>query len=172
MGLDISAYERATLLRNHGEECDDCCDSDAVVHLMAWAYEGHEQSLLGLIHGGFYEVSPWPQITFRAGSYSSYNDWRDNLARRALGVSVETVWANLAAYRDKPFFELLHFSDCEGTIGPKAAANLDSDFAALRGRVKSHALPDAEQEAWFMSRYDAFGAAFEAAARGGLVLLH
>lgn len=34
--------------------------------------------------------------------------------------------------KDAPFFELIHFSDCEGVIGPKTSLKLYNDFKKHR----------------------------------------
>src|SRR6185503_149712 len=65
---------------------------------------------------------------FRAGSYSGYNHWRTKLCRFAFGLEPQDIWTNPERYAGKPFFELIHFSDAEGAIGPETAAKLARDF--------------------------------------------
>ncbi len=162
MGLDVIAFEHATPVRGHLDQTD--CDE----HYVADA-DGFPQSFRGLEDGRCYEFSG-RDFGFRAGSYSGYNEWRDRLAERALGVSAETVWADERSYATRPFFELVNFADNEGSIGPEAAADLAADFRDLRADVASRPLDDPDQETSFMAKYDNFAHAFELVARGnGLV---
>jgi hypothetical protein len=110
-------------------------------------------------------------IAFRAGSYSGYNKWREALALRALGLPAFTVWNDPSRFVELPFFELINFSDGQGTIGPDAASDLATDFSAQRARIAAQPLADPEEEAWFMHVYDQFQEAFELAASGGGLVL-
>jgi len=126
----------------------------------------------GLQPGRCYEVSG-AELEFYAGNYRHYHEWRDALARRALGRPAASGHDLFALSPEMPFYELIFFSDCEGTIGPDAAADLAEDFRAMRAKVLSQPLADPEAEAWFVERYDQWAAAFELASRGrGLVLFH
>ena len=163
MGLDVIAFEHATPVRGHLDqtECDEHYVADA---------DGFPQSFRGLEDGRCYEFSG-REFSFRAGSYSGYNEWRDALAQRALGVSAVVVWAAVDSYATRPFFELVNFADNQGSIGPLAAADLAADFRGLRAKVTSQPLDDPDEEAWFRARYDSFAHAFDLAARGnGLVV--
>ncbi len=165
MGLDIVAFEHATLVSS--------CDPNSAEHedhIVAWTDEGMARSLRGLQPGRCYAGSG-QQVAFRAGSYTTYNEWRRELAKRALGAPLSAVWANPSRFIGRPFFEILNFSDCEGTIGPIAAAELAADFASLRETVAAKPLPDPEDEDWFMNRYDAFRTSFRLAAHGGGLVL-
>ena len=91
----------------------------------------------------------------RAGSYSGYSAWRDDL-RRQFNPDTEP---------DKPFYELIWFADNEGTIGPEAAADLLADFLA-------HADAYTPAMEYFRENYRDWTRAFELAADGGLVDFH
>ena len=88
---------------------------------------------------------------FRAGSYSGYGAWRAALASVAEGA----------------FWELINFSDCEGTIGPVVSAKLAKDFETHRDRIQ-----DEVRDEYFMHLYDAWMKAFQTAADGGCVTFH
>lgn len=135
-------------------------------HTQAFAYAGFEQSLDGLTAGDCYEVTdPKRMGDF---SYSGYGRWRADLCRTILGVEPEAIWGDVDAYRDRPFFELIHFADNEGTIGPAAAGRLAEDFAAHRAQyVAAHDTTDAFER--HVERYDDMAAGFAHAAAGGLV---
>ena len=67
------------------------------------------------------------EMSFRAGSYSGYNQWRNELAVFAGYDSAEFVWEMEHPW-GKPFVELINFSDCEGIIGPDLCQKLAKDF--------------------------------------------
>jgi hypothetical protein len=165
MGLDIVAFEHANPVI--------ACDQDQEEHdnhIVAWVDKNMERSLRGLEIGRCYDVAG-DDIGFRAGSYSGYNEWREALAQRALGLSAFAVWEDPPRFVEQPFFELINFSDCQGTIGPDAASDLAGDFGALRARIAAQPLPDPDEEAWFMDVYGQFQEAFELAASGGGLVL-
>jgi hypothetical protein len=94
---------------------------------------GHACGLLrGLLWERCYECRG-EYFYFRAGSYSQHADFRQELARAALNVDADDIYADPGPFRDKPFFELIFFADTQGCIGPLAAADLAADFA--QGRV-------------------------------------
>lgn len=172
MGLDVTAYEKIVPIGRHTE--DWCADED---HHTVLAYKGFEQSTRGLILdaergnlrvGGCVTTSG-REFDFRAGSYSGYGAWRQALARAAYGVSAGEVWADPDAYRDLPFFELIHFADNEGTIGPDAAGDLAADFAENRDTVRAKL---AVADDCYAEKYDYWQRAFELAAGAGMVSLH
>ena len=80
----------------------------------------------------------------------------------APGHKPEDVWEG--RLHPEAFEELIHFSDCEGTIGPKTSAKLAKDFADWRDRAEKHT-----PEEYFFAKYCDFQKAFEIAARGGAV---
>lgn len=103
---------------------------------------------------------------FRAGSYSGYNVWRRWLGS-LVDVEVGDDWWNDPDVK-APFFELLHFSDCEGTIGPVASAKLAEDFD--RYREKARASDSSALQ--FFELYEEWAEAFHVAADGGWVDFH
>ncbi len=114
-------------------------------------------------------------FSFRAGSYGGYNKWRNELAKLA-GYpqrplvdrrGVRELHAQGAWETDSgPFWELINFSDCEGSIGPKTSAKLAKDFAEHQTKAEAH--PDE----WFRELYAEWRKAFEMAADGGVVTFH
>jgi len=111
------------------------------------------------------------EFDFRAGSYSGYNRWRDQLSRFAHGVSPETVWGN-ADYVGKPFYELIEFSDCEGFIGPVVATKLSRDFQEHTSEaIKWSRQYGAEADYW-LQKYHDWMKAFRLASDNGVVRFH
>lgn len=158
MGLDVTAYETAALLDPH-ETADSCYDD----HLQAFVIDpSFDRSLGGLIADRCYNVSG--RTATVSNSYGGHGAFRDRLARTFLGVSAPTVWYAADQYADRPFFELIHFADNEGTIGPAAASDLLADFEAGRDRWRSTI-----DHEWLRGKYDEWTEVFRCAASGGLV---
>ena len=122
-------------------------------------------------------------LSFRAGSYSGYNEWRSTLCLLVLGVPASAVFADPGNYEGRPFYELINFSDCEGVIGPKTCAKLARDFAAHRALalVGNRRVPPLSADAdvqrfphdmWSIAKWDAWQRAFELGADGGAVQFH
>lgn len=114
------------------------------------------------------------ELGFQAGSYSGYNRWRENLCLFAHGVDPETIWFAEDVWEGKPFFELILFSDAQGTIGPETSAKLAKDFAFYELHCLSRAqeIPDEGEREWFIEKYEDWRAAFELAAQDGFVIFH
>jgi hypothetical protein len=116
------------------------------------------------------------EFWFRAGSYSSYNYWRRMLSFIVLGIAPENIWNNSSQFLDKPFVELIHFSDCEGVIGSKVSAKLAKDFEDHRDLFKAYfeKLEKDEMHEWCVVQYDNWMKAFQLAAStaDGVVMFH
>ena len=123
------------------------------------------------------------QGSFRAGSYSGYSSWRRTLAKM-IGWEIEDLWQHVETLVqrnenlndvlnendrfsvDIPFVELLHFSDCEGFIGPKTSAKLHSDFLEWDENAKNFD----SQNSYFYETYQEWTEAFKVASDGGCVI--
>jgi hypothetical protein len=113
--------------------------------------------------------------SFRAGSYSGYNWWREQLCRFALECEPGELWSDPEAYAGKPFVEMINFSDCEGAIGPRTSAKLAGDFrdheARVAGWAETH-IDTEENRAYFVELYGEWKRGFELAAQDGFLLFH
>jgi hypothetical protein len=174
MGLDISYHKLGKLLLSEEDfkalpaaERDAWYDRETAVHV--FPDEDFPQHADGLAPG-WYEAPSWQDReahpTFRAGSYGGYNAWRNNLCRLARGMDARQFWDLSPAEQSGPFAELIHFSDCEGIIGPRTAAKLAADFDAWAERAEK-ALDE-----WDRRIYQNFRQAFHTAAAGGVVRFH
>lgn len=118
---------------------------------------------------------------FCAGAYSRYNRWRNQLARLALypektekgtdtylpartGHDVGAWMADSG-----PFWELINFTDCGGTIGPVVCQKLLKDFDDFALRAAHFDWPEPGQAETFHKFHQAFR---EAAAANGAVIFH
>jgi len=162
MGLDITALRRVEL-----SPAGDDADPDAMYeqgYEFAYVGSGDFADRADGLVTGYYKGTE--RLDFRAGSYHGYNDWRAWLCRTMLEVEPVEVWGNPDAFDDKPFFELIHFADNEGIIGPETSKRLAQAFDV--GDAKARATGDTD----YYGLYRRFQQAFELAADGGLVEFH
>ena len=173
MGLDISYISKIKETRDEEPS-------------FSTNYNGTFQYQLGSLKKfTCYDLTPESENGgFCAGSYSGYNQWRNQLAVVAGYESAEKVWedCNLPASfnirlfklkeidgqeieRMKPFYELINFSDCEGLIGPEICKKLYQDFVDFEDKAK-------EQDEYFYERYTNWKEAFRVASDNGLVAFH
>jgi hypothetical protein len=176
MGLDISAYKRLQLLDvkiNEDEEPLDPATGDVLEdYTRIYIEEVFADRAEDLLNGGFYAYAD--RMDFRAGSYSGYGEWRNTLARIAGYLPVPDNHRGKSEMRHDaaawnatggPFWELINFSDSEGSIGAKVSARLLEDFRQY--------LPQAKIEGdGFLEKYNEWMRAFELAADSGAVRFH
>ena len=162
MGLDIRCYTGLTKtdwkLNDRGDVLDE--KGNKVTKTTFSRYGGGE------FESRCYDLEPdvvyttnQPDFGFRAGSYSYYNQWRNQLAEVAGFSSAKDAWEANGG----PFWELINFSDCDGVIGPTISAKLNMDFILFRDK----ALKMGDE---FMQNYDDFQTAFAMASRAGAVV--
>ena len=168
MGLDITAYGLCVLVtpaHEYDEDERDCYSRGHVAPYRNPDFPGHLDTLDPVCHTAAREVQ------FRAGSYSGYNWWRAALCRFAFNVKPEVVWHDFPTYSGKPFAELIHFSDCEGSIGPRTSAKLANDFAEWEAAAVEYARTISDGDSWLL-KYRQWREAFELAAAGGFLDFH
>lgn len=166
MGLDIKAVGRLVPVDPPHEYDDDSCyERGHVAPDRNPDFPGQLDGIEPICH---LPANPATFVSFRAGSYSGYNWWRATLCRFALNVEPEVVWNGPGHYAGKPFVELIHFSDCEGSIGPTVSAKLARDFACFEDNAHAYAAAMTDGEGWFR-KYREWREAFELAAQGGFV---
>ena len=136
MGLDISAVsglKKVEVPQGIEPWSDEYYDWEEAQELNIWYFKPSDwftEQAQGLEEGA-YDASDGDYHSFRAGSYSGYGMWRDELAHAAgYFGGVDQVWKGVDSegYVGKPFEELLNFSDAEGWIGPIASEKLYRDF--------------------------------------------
>lgn len=183
MGLDISAYKKATFVRARGAREDGDEQWPAVTYLYANPdFPGRADGM----KDGLYDVGGHTkygreedrdkdhQLHFRAGSYSGYGEWRRKLCWFAHEVEPSRIWKGEPRFwAGKPFVELINFADDEGLIGPQTSAKLARDFQTHGEAIKEKARRVLGPEAdWFCGLYDTWQKAFELAAGEGCVHFH
>jgi len=155
MGLTVTAYAGLTPVPDwmHPEDLRKLAPS------MFLFLPGNHEPLNGMADpletGDYYGAKA--DFTFNAGSYDAYNRWRKDLY--ALASDQREDWSG-------PFYELINFSDCEGTIGTTACVKLRKDFDRLYSTA-ARVLPKKG-----IALYRQFWRAFELASDGGAVVFH
>lgn len=150
MGLDVFSYSGLELV----DADRDASDDGGKVKFYIEDFFAERAN--DIVHEGVYRYET--TYHFRAGSYKGYNRWRNQLAIMAGFASDDDAFQ---AYGG-PFWELIHFSDCQGVIGTEVAKKLANDFAQYEEQAK--VIDD-----YFYDRYADFKRAFELAANNGAV---
>lgn len=181
MGLDISAYSNIKVERVMPEYDERYEDSEhwRIEYInthFPHAIEGTDWD-----RGGYLlwtETPETEQIHFRAGSYSGYNFFRATLAEFSFGLEPTTVgsskhkemWNHIDTWRGEPFWEMINFSDAEGTIGPKTCEKLFTDFDVHRQRFVDKVKE--EDFNYYVDLYDDWTKAFRLGSQNGIVSFH
>lgn len=174
MGLDITAYKQIEIVENPKLDSDGYPEDDNFMRL--WANPDFPGRELPLIHKAIYTQGS-DSYGFRAGSYSGYNVWRNELAKLAGYTPIEARRHDFGALELRhdsaaseqgsgPFFELIHFSDCEGIIGPLVSEKLFKDFCEFEEKAKNHESAFKER---FYDLYKEWKTAFEYGSDNGVV---
>ena len=187
MGLDISYYSDLKVV---GPKTGEDVDYDYDVQV--WNEESFEYQLGSLKRDHIYDVTTISKYgSFRAGSYGGYNQWRNELSKMAGYRDANEVWNDktfdsfkscnprkdkldsingIGVKRVKPFYELINFSDTEGTIGPEVSRKLYEDFIKFDKQAKEYA--NENDYDWFYNLYQEWTNAFKIASQNGAVLFH
>lgn len=159
MGLDIFAIEKAVRVDEYDGDIEKLSEESNVVRVkQVGDFKAHDH-----ITSGIYR---WDgrSMDFRAGSYSTYNGFRSDLCIMAHGVFPQVLWKNPELYEGGEFYELIHFSDCEGAIGPTTAQKLLNDFKKYR----DHYCEDSN--AWDCEVYDYWIESLKIASNDGMLI--
>lgn len=168
MGLDIRVFKNAKFVSDNDGDRED----------LAYVYtlEGHEARIRDMKRG-YYEAEE--VMSFRAGSYSGYNHWRNLLALAIHDMPAEEIWEQASGLEKvaaegmgmPPFFELINFADNEGCIGPSVSKKLYKDFceheAKFTAYIKNKVEPDIVD--WDLGKYQEWKEAFRLASENGFV---
>lgn len=147
MGLDVSGFSHVKWA-SFAEPVDG---TDTIRLINNTDFPKHA----GTIRDGWYtydESESGPSM-----GYGGYNRFREDLARLA-GYSIREAWAGL--HEGEPFYEIVNFSDCEGTICAAMCKKLERDFTAFDERAQ-------KLDQWFYDKYVEMHAAIKCAAKDG-----
>lgn len=161
MGLDVTAYTRLTRVDN--PQMDEYGEP---IQALVKFYDNPDfpNRIAGVEGGVWYDADDSKHLF--CGGYGSYGHWRRELAKLAGYASIDAAWGRNSG----PFWELLNFSDCEGTLGTEVAKKLYSDFIAFDERAKKVGYDGVHH--MFYTHYQAFKEAMRMAADGGAVKFH
>ena len=169
-GLDVTAYTQLSIVASPKLTTDGEPVSPNEFVLSAGPFP---ERFSGLSDGKVYTAPG--SFEFRAGSYSGYNNWRNELAKLAgyaptpvdIGGMTRTRYdATAWKLRQGPFWELINFSDSEGVIGPDVCKKVYQDFVAYDDAASRHADPG------FRELYADWEKAFRLCADQGAIVFH
>jgi len=179
MSVTITAYERVepvdpALWPRTGAEVDAAYEAGCVRvgadRVFAQSYRGLPDLLGGAdrIDGGWVKTEG---LSLRVGDFSAsgWTGFRRALGATEYGGEIDRLGDYLDAYRTRPFFELVYFSDQEGCIGREACTDLALDFATRRRAVQPLLRGDSPFD-WHEQTYGRLAAGFALAAGTGMVV--
>lgn len=146
-------------------DSEDVDEDLATIHV----HSSGEDHLDG-IKPGFYTGDS--VFDFRAGSYSGHGEFRTAVSEVILGVTPGKIWIDREKWRDKPFYEWINHSDCQGCIGPITSAKLYDDFVKFRDKFIAGNFGSDWLRDYYIQRYDGWTKVFELASDGGVVVFH
>ncbi|MBP1316672.1 hypothetical protein RJO15_11635 [Herbaspirillum huttiense F1] len=169
-GLDITAYENLTMVKSPVLSADGVPVAQNQIILFPSDFP---ERFEGLEAGKVYAFKS--DFEFRAGTYSGYNHWRNELAKLAGYQQSSHVFNGKTELRydatawnlkSGPFWELINFSDAEGVIGPVVCKKIYKDFMRYADQAREHA------ENYFRESYDNWKKAFSMCAHDGAIVFH
>ena len=177
MGLDVTAYRKIAkvdaVFDQHGEPIDPITREEIEDVVRLYVNPDFPGRAGGIESGAVYRFEGYLHVS--AGSYGYYNAWRNEVAKLAgwpqgSYEQYGKTWPSYAASTwdadSGPFYELICFSDCEGTLGPDVCMKLARDFAEHQEKADAH--PDER----FRAKYAEWRAAFDFAASTGAMNFH
>lgn len=186
MGLDIVAYSK--LEKESKKEIKEVLDKmlsnrfgDEVIEVREGDDIGRAQDLTP---GSWLKTNETEEHYFRAGSYSTYNQFRNHLSEALLGVPASSVWEDETSFEGKPGYEMINFSDCSGVIGWTEAQKLHNDLVVNREKFRDYLYEfyDVDQQSeieaethmvdYMMGVYKNFILAFDYAKENGIVIYY
>lgn len=158
MGLDIVAFKKLSVVEEpERDEYGDLINYNTEWtpgSSMKWSEEHFPGRAEGLNADSVYTYEKI--YMFKAGSYSGYNEWRDQLN----------------TFKGKEAFqELINFADNEGVIGPVVAKKLYEDFKKNRHEALDYSMKRMKEDEslLFMELYEEWTKAFKVASDNGAV---
>lgn len=177
MGLDITAYSniKITNYTGYNYDTDEDGDMDYDIHVQFYLNPHYPNHVEGISNKYVYEYED--SYDFRAGSYGGYFKFREELAKLAgypVAINIYNTKETGHFYyvtqvaNSGPFYELINFSDCEGTISHQVCQKLYDDFI----KFKDIAMQDDKLHPYYQQVYNDFITALELAKNNGALSFH
>lgn len=171
MGLDISVYKQLqkidAIVENdedgYAQVLDPVTRQPLENYFIPYIHPAFPGRADELIDGAVYRHAE--RFEMDRATYGGYGEWREELARFAGYPATADGSHAETAYESKggPFWELINFSDCEGTLGAATCKKLAADFAAFQDEADEH------EDDYFSSVYDSWREAVEVASDQGAI---
>lgn len=161
MGLDCTAYSNLRQLHVEEIQFPEHKEKNETIFYLNEDYPNSAKDILPDVVYLYDKKESW-----KSGSYGSYNQWRDWLA--TLGGWKSTDHACQKGNWGDPFFELINFSDCEGTLGTNVCKKLLKNFIDFQH--KADAL--SSEYNYYKKLYNQWRFAFEVASDNGAISFH
>jgi len=152
MGLDVTAYKNIKIVEDEEPE-------------YYFSNTGFPQSNMKYLENREIQIEFDEDFHFRAGSYSGYNQFRNELCKIANNITAKELW-DLDNESFKLFYWLINFTDCDGYIGASYCKILYDEFVKYEDEVKSNL------QEYYHIIYDNFKEAFRIGSVNGLVSFH
>jgi hypothetical protein len=177
MGLDIRAISKIATKRTDPEqyEFNELMDAEIGQFYINPDFASHTSDY-GLEPGvvDYIQTDESTTESLRAGSYSGYNKFRNLLSLAVLGVKAETAWENVNTYSDKPLWDIINFSDCEGAIDASTSEKLRGQFQSCRTVFEDYITKDTDigdmDTEHYMETYDGMIKCFALGSEDGVVI--
>lgn len=156
MGLDIIAYRKLVEVRPFDEILDIDHNYDGTMFYINTYFPNTADTINEDMIYQFENT-----YSFCAGSYGGYGKWIAQLAELTGVISAQEYWHN--ADESEPFYNLINFSDCEGTLDCAVCTKLFKDFCDYEDKATEL------NDSYFMRLYANFKDAFEIASDNGAV---
>lgn len=169
MGLDITAYSK--LVKRDPQpprEADECETNGVRFYPNNKDFSGRADEIeCHLVYD--YETCSG----FRAGSYSGYNKWRDQLCKAVHGITAERFWTTPGA-ETMDLHDLINFSDCEGVIGASVCAKIAAQMRSNKAKIVawSEANMNDMDRPYFLQKLGEWLVHLDIAADGGALRFH
>ena len=179
MGLDITAKSKIVTKKESPEayEFNMLLDAEVETLYINPDFPNHMNEYSTDSPDNIVDYVPTPESkehSFGAGSYSSFNEFRNILSNAVLEANAEEVWENRSKYENKPLYKLIDFSDCEGSMDSITSATLLKDFKENKDKFVSHVTSNTDigemDTENHIQMYDNWIQAFECAADEGVII--
>ena len=157
MSLDITAYKQIKVAENQWlDEYEEPLEDGGFDF---WVNPDFPNRANVIIPDKIYVAAD--TYRFRAGSYSSYNYFRERLALVAGWENIQECWnANSGC-----LWELINFSDCEGTLDTEVCQKLLKDIQS----IKTPTSIVSQDDECFWSKFNDWVKALEFASDNGAI---